>query len=82
MNEVNTNQEALKRNFLELTELKHILRKTQTFFEEVRFRKFNDMIVTTMLQLQLQFYFCTGMTLRFKYEVGSDCKLIIVPNYP
>ena len=37
MKEVNSNSEALKRNFLELTELKHILRKTQTFFEEVRF---------------------------------------------
>ncbi|XP_077967599.1 V-type proton ATPase 116 kDa subunit a 1-like isoform X2 [Styela clava] len=35
MKEVNTNQEALKRNFLELTELKHILRKTQNFFEEM-----------------------------------------------
>nr|CAB3224570.1 V-type proton ATPase 116 kDa subunit a isoform 1-like [Phallusia mammillata] len=34
MKEVNMNQEALKRNFLELTELKHILRKTQNFFEE------------------------------------------------
>lgn len=34
MNEVNANAEALKRNFLELTELKHILRKTQTFFDE------------------------------------------------
>ncbi|XP_070537097.1 V-type proton ATPase 116 kDa subunit a 1-like isoform X1 [Ptychodera flava] len=34
MKEVNTNQEALKRNFLELTELKHILRKTQNFFDE------------------------------------------------
>ncbi|GFS19935.1 V-type proton ATPase subunit a, partial [Elysia marginata] len=34
MKEVNSNSEALKRNFLELTELKHILRKTQTFFEE------------------------------------------------
>ncbi|XP_063423512.1 V-type proton ATPase 116 kDa subunit a 1-like isoform X1 [Mytilus trossulus] len=34
MKEVNANSEALKRNFLELTELKHILRKTQTFFEE------------------------------------------------
>lgn len=32
--EVNTNHEALKRNFLELTELKHILRKTQNFFDE------------------------------------------------
>ena len=35
MKEVNANSEALKKNFLELTELKHILRKTQTFFEEV-----------------------------------------------
>lgn len=35
MKEVNANSEALKRNYLELTELKHILRKTQTFFEEV-----------------------------------------------
>ncbi|XP_025084481.1 V-type proton ATPase 116 kDa subunit a-like isoform X2 [Pomacea canaliculata] len=34
MKEVNSNSEALKKNFLELTELKHILRKTQTFFEE------------------------------------------------
>jgi hypothetical protein len=33
MKEVNTNAEALKKNFLELTELKHILRKTQQFFE-------------------------------------------------
>ena len=37
MKEVNANAEALKRNFLELTELKHILRKTQGFFEEVIF---------------------------------------------
>ncbi|XP_064644409.1 V-type proton ATPase 116 kDa subunit a1-like isoform X3 [Lineus longissimus] len=35
MKEVNANAEALKRNFLELTELKHILRKTQGFFEEM-----------------------------------------------
>ncbi|XP_052803903.1 V-type proton ATPase 116 kDa subunit a 1-like isoform X2 [Mya arenaria] len=34
MNDVNANSEALKKNFLELTELKHILRKTQTFFDE------------------------------------------------
>ncbi|XP_046419903.1 V-type proton ATPase 116 kDa subunit a1 isoform X2 [Neodiprion fabricii] len=34
LREVNQNAEALKRNFLELTELKHILRKTQVFFEE------------------------------------------------
>jgi len=37
MKEVNMNHETLKRNFLELTELKHILRKTQNFFEEVSF---------------------------------------------
>lgn len=36
LREVNQNAEALKRNFLELTELKHILRKTQVFFDEVR----------------------------------------------
>lgn len=35
LREVNHNAEALKRNFLELTELKHILRKTQIFFDEV-----------------------------------------------
>uniref|UniRef100_A0A8C7WR73 V-type proton ATPase subunit a n=1 Tax=Oryzias sinensis TaxID=183150 RepID=A0A8C7WR73_9TELE len=35
LKEINTNQEALKKNFLELTELKHILRRTQQFFEEV-----------------------------------------------
>lgn len=36
LREVNQNAEALKRNFLELTELKQILRKTQVFFDEVR----------------------------------------------
>lgn len=34
LKEVNTNAEALKKTFLELTELKHILRRTQTFFDE------------------------------------------------
>ncbi|PAA75569.1 hypothetical protein BOX15_Mlig018962g4, partial [Macrostomum lignano] len=34
LRDVNANEESLKRNYLELTELKHILRKTQTFFEE------------------------------------------------
>ncbi|CAJ0941015.1 unnamed protein product, partial [Mesorhabditis belari] len=34
LREVNQNEETLKKNFSELTELKHILRKTQTFFEE------------------------------------------------
>ncbi|XP_018620116.2 V-type proton ATPase 116 kDa subunit a-like isoform X4 [Scleropages formosus] len=35
LKEINTNQEALKKNFLELTELKHILRRTQQFFNEM-----------------------------------------------
>ncbi|ESP03027.1 hypothetical protein LOTGIDRAFT_156984 [Lottia gigantea] len=38
MKEVNSNSEALKKNYLELTELKHILRKTQTFFDEAEFQ--------------------------------------------
>ena len=35
MKDSNSNYDALQKSFLELTELKHILRKTQTFFEEV-----------------------------------------------
>lgn len=42
LREVNHNAEALKRNFLELTELKHILRKTQVFFDEVRISTINQ----------------------------------------
>ncbi|KAI6217890.1 hypothetical protein M3Y95_01191100 [Aphelenchoides besseyi] len=34
LREVNQNEETLRKNFAELTELKHILRKTQQFFEE------------------------------------------------
>ena len=35
MKEINTNQETLKRNMLDLIELEHILIKTQIFFEQV-----------------------------------------------
>ena len=35
MKEINTNQGTLKRNFLELTEMKQILLKAQIFFDEV-----------------------------------------------
>ena len=35
MKDINSNSEALKRNFLDLTELRHILSKTHQFFEEV-----------------------------------------------
>lgn len=34
LREVNTNAEALKRNYLELSELKEVLKKTQSFFAE------------------------------------------------
>lgn len=37
LKEVNTNAEALKKTYLELTELRHILQKTQQFFDEVGF---------------------------------------------
>ncbi|XP_063587186.1 V-type proton ATPase 116 kDa subunit a 1-like isoform X1 [Penaeus indicus] len=37
LKEVNSNAEALKRNYLELTELKHILKKTQVFFDEAMY---------------------------------------------
>uniref|UniRef100_A0A8C3RV89 V-type proton ATPase subunit a n=1 Tax=Chelydra serpentina TaxID=8475 RepID=A0A8C3RV89_CHESE len=33
LQEANQNQQTLKQNFLELTELKHLLKKTQDFFE-------------------------------------------------
>ncbi|XP_055050236.1 V-type proton ATPase 116 kDa subunit a isoform X2 [Misgurnus anguillicaudatus] len=46
MREINTNQEALKKNFLELTELKHILRRTQQFFNEIE-RPFSEFLVTS-----------------------------------
>jgi len=48
MKEINSNAEALKRNFLDLTELKHILRKTQGFFEEV---------YNVELELNVQFFY-------------------------
>lgn len=36
MKDSNVNFEAMKKGLLELNELKHILRKTQVFFEEVK----------------------------------------------
>lgn len=37
LEEANQNLQALKQNFLELTELKHLLKKTQDFFEVTQF---------------------------------------------
>lgn len=55
LREVNTNEESLKRNFLELTELKHILRKTQAFFDEVSIK----CLVCARLMMQVYFVRCT-----------------------
>uniref|UniRef100_A0A9J7WYK1 V-type proton ATPase subunit a n=1 Tax=Cyprinus carpio carpio TaxID=630221 RepID=A0A9J7WYK1_CYPCA len=51
---INTNQEALKKNFLELTELKHILRRTQQFFDEVWLSSHN-MITNSRVCLPCRF---------------------------
>lgn len=56
LREVNQNAEALKRNYLELTELKHILRKTQVFFDEVRFNH-NFVYVVKLFVLFIEFVF-------------------------
>ena len=49
LREVNTNAEALKRNFLELTELREVLLKTQTFFREVCLYSSYTVIVTDIV---------------------------------
>ncbi|XP_045469139.1 V-type proton ATPase 116 kDa subunit a1 isoform X5 [Harmonia axyridis] len=58
LREVNQNAEALKRNFLELTELKQILRKTQVFFDEHYFFKADTVNYRTTLS------FVAGVILR------------------
>ncbi|XP_069490539.1 V-type proton ATPase 116 kDa subunit a 1 isoform X1 [Ambystoma mexicanum] len=50
LKEINTNQEALKRNFLELTELKFILRKTQQFFDEAELHHHQQMADPDLLE--------------------------------
>jgi V-type H+-transporting ATPase subunit a len=47
MKDSNSNYEALQRSFLELTELKHILRKTQSFFEEAEYHVLQEHIADT-----------------------------------
>ena len=59
MKDSNANYEALMKSFLELTELKHILRKTQTFFEEV---------------IYLALSFCIWLQLTFSVHVYSTVK--------
>ena len=49
LREVNQNAEALKRNYLELSELKHVLKKTQIFFDEVIFLNANTVSIKITL---------------------------------
>uniref|UniRef100_A0A8C6KJE2 V-type proton ATPase subunit a n=1 Tax=Nothobranchius furzeri TaxID=105023 RepID=A0A8C6KJE2_NOTFU len=56
LKEINTNQEALKKNFLELTELKHILHRTQQFFDEVSVIVFTDLRKPRYLHARLPFF--------------------------
>uniref|UniRef100_A0A673BGP0 V-type proton ATPase subunit a n=1 Tax=Sphaeramia orbicularis TaxID=375764 RepID=A0A673BGP0_9TELE len=63
LKEINTNQEALKKNFLELTELKHILRRTQQFFDEVSLTVFALVTHSQFLRL-----FC--LFIRYRFVAG------------
>lgn len=53
LKEINLNSESLKRTFLELTELRHILKKTQQFFDEVRNLKCNPICFVFIINLIL-----------------------------
>ena len=60
LQEVNQNAEALKRNFLELTELKHILRRTQQFFDEVSLAtpgQINNLSSLVLVKLTIYVFF-------------------------
>ncbi|XP_029641957.1 V-type proton ATPase 116 kDa subunit a1 isoform X4 [Octopus sinensis] len=75
MKEINANAEALKRNFLELTELRHILRKTQNFFEEaesnhnLNLHDSGNNEESTMLLMDETFY-QVGLALKLGFLAG------------
>lgn len=50
--EVNSNKDALKKNYLELQELRHILTKATTFFEEQDRIQNNDGLGNTVLSME------------------------------
>lgn len=70
LREVNQNAEALKRNFLELTELKHILRKTQVFFDEVSRPHFADVSFSILCFKQI-FLFSSFLFIDYHLLIGS-----------
>uniref|UniRef100_A0A8C7KXZ3 V-type proton ATPase subunit a n=1 Tax=Oncorhynchus kisutch TaxID=8019 RepID=A0A8C7KXZ3_ONCKI len=64
LKEINTNQEALKKNFLELTELKHILRRTQQFFDE------------TVITLNHRFFLEVESGQLLIHALSSSCRFV------
>jgi len=52
LQEVNSNKDALKKNYLELQELRHILTKATTFFEEQDRIQANDGLGNTVLAME------------------------------
>ncbi|XP_076354195.1 V-type proton ATPase 116 kDa subunit a 1-like isoform X2 [Tachypleus tridentatus] len=67
LKEVNTNAEALKKTYLELTELKHILRKTQAFFDEMHDPSMQEESVTLLGEEGLR---AGGQALKLGFVAG------------
>ncbi|KAI5723632.1 hypothetical protein M8J76_008843 [Diaphorina citri] len=65
--DVNQYAENLKKNFLELTELKHVLRKTQIFFDEMADPSREDEQVTLLGEEGLR---AGGQTLKLGFVAG------------
>ncbi|KAG9509657.1 V-type proton ATPase 116 kDa subunit a isoform 1, partial [Fragariocoptes setiger] len=72
LKEVNSNAEVLKKSYLELTELRHILKKTQQFFDEMQDTAMADDSVQLLCeeglraggQTQMRLGFVAGVILR------------------
>jgi len=75
LREVNMNAETLKRNFLELTELKHILRMTQAFFDEVSHSSWGDLLRALLINFQ-----STAQRLRVKVLMSE--KAVTKKSFP
>lgn len=55
LQEANQNHQALKKSFLELTELKYLLKKTQDFFEVIIWGLFKALLATPPPSLKFLF---------------------------
>lgn len=67
LREINTNAEALKKTYLELTELKHILKKTQVFFDEMHDPSMQEENVTLLCEEGLR---AGGQALKLGFVAG------------